>query len=40
MSDEEPAVGTGHVEAYAIKIPPFRPTDPQAWFMQVEAQFA
>ena len=40
MSDEELPVGAGHVEAYTIKIPPFWPTDPHIWFVQVEAQFA
>ena len=34
--EEEP----GRVEAYSIKIPPFWPSDPQVWFIQVEAQFA
>ena len=40
MPHEEPLGETGHVEAYAIKIPPFLPTDPQVWFIPVEAQFA
>lgn len=30
----------GRVEAYSIKIPPFWPSDPQVWFIQVEVQFA
>ena len=40
MFEEEPPVGAGQVEAYAIRIFPFWPTDPQVWFVQVEAQFA
>ena len=36
----EDEVEPGRVEAYSIKIPPFWPSDPQVWFIQVEAQFA
>ena len=40
MSIEGPPAEAGRVEAYAMKIPPFWPADPQIWFVQVEAQFA
>ena len=42
MSEGEGRVGKGRdpeMAAYAIKIPPFWPSDPMLWFTQVEAQF-
>ena len=40
MSLEAHAEELGHIEAYSIKIPPLWTTDPQIWFVRVEAQFA
>ena len=37
MSDDEGR--NPEVAAYAIKIPPFWPSNPMLWFMQVESQF-
>ena len=40
MPLEERPAEAGHVEASAMKVPPYWPADPQIWFVQVEAQFA
>lgn len=41
MSTENGATSTTNVagDRIAIKIPPFRPTDPKIWFYQFENQF-
>ena len=42
MSDDEGRVcerRNPEMAAYAIKIPPFWPSDPILWFTQVESQF-
>ena len=40
MPLEECPAEAGWVEAYAMKIPPYWPADPQFWFVYVEVQFA
>ena len=40
MPLEERPTEAGYVEAYAMKIPPYWPANPQIWFMQIKTLFA
>ena len=40
MSDDEAAAPAPALSTVSVKLPPFWPSDPEVWFLQVEAQFS